>query len=81
LLIVYECDTWSFTIIEEHRLMVFESRVLRMILGPEQEEGTGDWRKQHNEELHDLYTLPDIKVTLLKRMRLVGHVACVGEMC
>jgi hypothetical protein len=43
---------------------------------------TGEWRKLHNEELHDLYTLPNIiRVTKLKRMRLVGLVACVGEKC
>jgi hypothetical protein len=61
--VVYGRDTWSFTVMEERRLMVFENRVLWMILGPKREEGTGDWRKLHNEEHHDSYTLPDIRVT------------------
>jgi len=43
--------------------MVFQNMVLRMILGPKREGGTGDWRKLHNEELHDSCTLPDIRVT------------------
>jgi hypothetical protein len=47
-------------LMEEHRLMVIENSVLKIILEPKREEGTGDWRKLHNEELHDKYTLPDI---------------------
>jgi hypothetical protein len=39
---------------EEHRLGVFENRVLRRIFGPKRDEATGEWRKLHNEELHDL---------------------------
>jgi hypothetical protein len=45
---------------EEYRLRVFESRVLRKILGPMKEEVTGGWRKLHNEELHNLFYSPDI---------------------
>jgi hypothetical protein len=45
---------------EEHRLRVFESRVLRRIFGPKRDEVTGEWRKLHNEELHNLYSSPDI---------------------
>jgi hypothetical protein len=47
------CETWSLTLREEHRLRVFEKRVLRRILGPKRDEVTGSWRKQHNEELHN----------------------------
>jgi hypothetical protein len=42
----------------EHRLRVFENRVLRRIFGPKRDEVTGEWRKLHNEELHDLYSSP-----------------------
>jgi hypothetical protein len=45
---------------EEHRLRVFENRVLRRIFGPKRDKVTGDWRKLHNEELHNLYSSPDI---------------------
>jgi hypothetical protein len=46
----YGCETWSLTLREEHRLRVFENRVLRGIFGPKKYEVTGDWRKLHNEE-------------------------------
>jgi hypothetical protein len=64
---------------EEHRLRVFENRVLRRIFGPKREED-GSWRKLHDDELHSLYSAPNI-VRLIKsrRMRWVGHVACMGE--
>jgi hypothetical protein len=45
---------------EEHRLRVFENRVLRRIFVPKRDEMTGEWRKLHNEELHNLYSSPDI---------------------
>jgi hypothetical protein len=45
---------------EEHRLRVFENRVLRRIFGPKRDEVTGEWRKLHNEEFHNLYSSPDI---------------------
>jgi hypothetical protein len=57
---VYGCETWSLTLREENRLRVFENRVLRRIVGPRRDEVTGEWRKLHNEELHNLYTSPDI---------------------
>jgi hypothetical protein len=63
---------------EEHRLSVFENRVLR-IFGPEREED-GSWRKLHNGELHSLYSTPNIvRVMKSRRMRWAGHVARVGE--
>jgi hypothetical protein len=50
-LVLYGCEAWSLTSREEHRLRVFENRVLRRIFGPRRDEVTGDWRKMHNEEL------------------------------
>jgi hypothetical protein len=47
--VLYGCETWSLTLREEHRLRLFENRVLRRIFGPKRDEGTGDWRKLHNE--------------------------------
>jgi hypothetical protein len=58
--VVYGCETWSLTLREEQRLRVFENRVLRRILGPRRDGVTGDWRKLHNEELHNLYSSPNI---------------------
>jgi hypothetical protein len=64
---------------EEHRLRVFENRVLRKIFGPKREED-GSWRKLHDDELHSLYSSPNIvRVIKSRRMRLVGHVARMGE--
>jgi hypothetical protein len=65
---------------EEHRLGVFENRVLRTIFGPKRDEVTGEWRKLHNEELHDLYYSPSIiRIIKARRMRWAGHVARMGE--
>jgi hypothetical protein len=60
---------------EEYRLRVFENRVLRGIFGPKRDEMTEDWRKLHNEELHNLYSSPNIiKMIKSRRVRLSGHV-------
>jgi hypothetical protein len=76
----YGCETWSLTLREEHRLRAFENRVLRRISGPKRDEVTGEWRKLHNGELHNLYSSPDIiRHIKSRRMRWVGHVARVGE--
>jgi hypothetical protein len=65
---------------EEHRLRVFENRVLRRIFVPKRDEVTGEWRKLHNEELHNLYSYPDIiRQVKSRRMRGAGHVARMGE--
>jgi hypothetical protein len=65
---------------EEHRLRVFENRVLRRIFGPKGDEVTCGWRKLHNEELHGLYSSPSIvRVINARRMRWAGHVARMGE--
>jgi hypothetical protein len=53
--VLYGCETWSLTLREEHRLRVFENRVLRRIFGPKRDEITGQWRRLHDEELTDLY--------------------------
>jgi hypothetical protein len=59
---------------------VFENRVLRRVFGPKKDEVTGEWRKLHNEELSDLYSLPNIlRVVKSRRMRWAGHVARMGE--
>ena len=61
-------------------LRVFENRVLWKVFGPKRDEVTGAWRKLHNEELNDLYSLPNIvRVVKSRRMRWAGHVARVGE--
>jgi hypothetical protein len=61
-------------------LRLFENRLLRKISGPKREEVTGEWRKLHSEELHNLYSLPDIiRQMKSRRMRWAGHVARVGE--
>jgi hypothetical protein len=52
--VLYGCETWSLTLKEEHRLKVFQNRVLRRIFGLKRDEVTGEYRKLHNEELHDL---------------------------
>ena len=65
---------------EERRLRVFENRMLRRVFGPKSVEVTGEWRKLHNEELNDLYSLPIIvRVVKSRRMRWAGHVARMGE--
>jgi hypothetical protein len=77
--VLYGCITWSLTLREEHRLRVFENRMLRRIFGPKREEDVS-WRKLHNDELHSLYSAPNtVRVIKSRRMRWVGHVACVGK--
>jgi hypothetical protein len=70
----------GLTLMEEHRLRVFENRVLRRIFGPKSDEVTGEWRRMHKEELNALYSSPNIIwVIKSRRMRWAGHVACMGE--
>jgi hypothetical protein len=58
--VLYGYETWSLMLREEHRLRVFENRVLRRMFGPKRDEVTGEWRKLHNKELHNLYSSPDV---------------------
>jgi hypothetical protein len=58
---------------------MLENKVLRKVLGPYRHAITTDWRKLHNEELHDLYWSPNIMRVIKKRTRWAGHVACMGE--
>jgi hypothetical protein len=77
---LYEYETWFFTLRGEHRFRVFENRVLRRMFGPKREEVTGDWRKLHNEELHDMYASPNIiRMVKSRWMKCAGHVARIGE--
>jgi hypothetical protein len=55
--VLYGSETWSLTLRKERRLRVFENGVLRGIFGPKRDEVTGELRKLHNEELHDLLLL------------------------
>jgi len=65
---------------EERRLRVFENKVLRRVFGPKRDEVTREWRKLHNEELRDPYSLPNIvRVLKSRRMRWEGHVARMAE--
>jgi hypothetical protein len=77
--VLYGCETLSLTLREVHRLSVFENKVLRRIFGPKREED-GSWRKLHNDELHNLYSSPNIvRVIKSRRMRRAGHVARMRE--
>jgi hypothetical protein len=74
--VLYGCETWSLTVRGEHKLRVFENRVLRRIFGLKGDEVTGGWRELHNEELRDLYTSPSIiRMGKSRRIRWAGHVA------
>jgi hypothetical protein len=78
--VLYGCETWSLTLREEHRLRVFENRVLRRIFGPKRDEVTEEWRRLHDEQLYDMYSsqniIPGIKPRI---MRWAGYVARIGE--
>ena len=66
---LYGCETWSHTLREECRLRVFENRILRRIFGPKWDEN-GEWRRLHNEELHNFHRSPNIvKVNKSRRLR------------
>jgi hypothetical protein len=79
-IVLYGCETWSLTLREEDRLRRFENRVLRRVFAPKWDEVTGEWRKLHNEELHNLHSSPEvIRRVKSRRMRWAGYVARMGE--
>jgi hypothetical protein len=66
--------------VHDHKLRVFENRVLRRIFGSKRDGVTGGGRKLHNEDLHNLYSSPNIiRILKSRRMRWAGHVARMGE--
>jgi hypothetical protein len=68
--VLYECETWSLTLKEKHRLRVFENSMLRRMIGSKTDEVTGGCRKVHNEEFHNLYSSPSlIRIVKTGRMR------------
>jgi hypothetical protein len=78
--VLYGCETWSLTVREDHKLRVFENRVLRRIFEPKWDRVTRGWRKLHNEELHNSYSSPSIiRIIKSRRMKWAGHVARMGE--
>jgi hypothetical protein len=80
--VLYGCETWSLTLREEHRIRAFENRVLRIIFGPKRDEVTGEWRKLHNEEVHNVYSSPNIiRQIKSRRIRWEGHVTRMREEC
>ena len=85
--VLYGCETWSLTLREERRLRVFENRVLRRVFVSKRDEVTGEWRKLHNEELRDLYSLPNIVRVVKSRLGYyiptththVTRLICLGD--
>jgi hypothetical protein len=78
--VLYGCGTWCVTWRTEHGLGAFGNWGLRRILEPRRVKIIGGWRKLHNEELHNLYSLPNtIRIVKSRRMRWAGHVACTDR--
>ena len=78
--VLHGCETWSLTLREEHRLRVFENKVLRIIFGTKRDEITGERSKLHNAELHVLYSSSNILRNLKsRRLRWAGHVALMEQ--
>jgi hypothetical protein len=76
--VLYGCEAWTLTLGEEHVLRDFENRVLRIFVPKMEVDGL--WRKLHNDELHNLYSSPNIvRVIKARSLRWVGHVARMGE--
>jgi hypothetical protein len=75
--VLYECETWSLTLREEHRLRVFENR---SIFERKRDEIAGGWRKLHNEKLHKFDSSPSIiRMIKSRKMSWAGHVARMGK--
>jgi hypothetical protein len=78
--VLYGCETWSLTLKEERRIRVFKNWMLRRVFGHKRDEVTGEWRKLHNEQIRNFYSLPNIvRVVKSRRMRWAGYVARMGE--
>jgi hypothetical protein len=78
--VLYVCETWSLTSREEHRVRVFENRVLRVIFGPKRDKIIGEWRKLHKEKLNDQYSSPSIvQVIKSSKMQLGGACSTYGR--
>jgi hypothetical protein len=74
--VFYGYKIWSLTLREDHRLLVFENRVLRRIFVPKREEEAGGWKRLHSEEFHNLYASPYIiRVIKSRKMRCTEHIA------
>jgi hypothetical protein len=73
--VLYGYENWSLILREKRRLRVFENRMLRRIFGHKRGEVKGEWRKCHNDELHDLYSSPTIVRVIKSRMRWAGPIA------
>ena len=77
--VLYDCEAWSLILLEECRLRIFKSRILRRIFYPKKD-ANGEWRRLQNLELHILYRSPNIVwVMKSRRMRWAGHVAIMEE--
>ena len=70
--VLYECETWSATLMEEHRLRVLENRMLMKIFGPKRDEAIEKWSRLHNQQLYDVYSSPNI-IRLIKSRRMDGQ--------
>ena len=78
--VLYGCETWSLTFREDHRLRLFENKILGKIFGAKRDESTGELRKLHNAELHALYSSPNIIRSLKsRRLRWAGHVVRMDQ--
>jgi hypothetical protein len=80
LAVLYRCENWSLTLRKEHRLKIFEKRMLKRISGPKRDEMIEGWRKPHNEESQNLHSSPNIIRKMRSRgMKCAGHVASMGR--
>jgi hypothetical protein len=75
---LYGCETWSWALREENRLKALQNRVIRSIFGPKRDEIRGGRKKLLIEELHNLYSSPEItRMIMSRRTRWVGNVKCI----
>ena len=79
IVVLYGCETWSLTLREEHKVRGLLNRNVCKIFGSKGEKVTADWRKLHKGKLHDSYSPDPVVMTRSRRMRLVGHVACMVD--